>query len=95
MNRYETIMILSPKLKEEETKSAIQKIKDLITSNGEVVTTDEWGLRKLAYPIQKFNEGYYVLIDFRSEVDFIDELYRVYNITDEIIKHIIVKKDEE
>lgn len=95
MNRYETIMILNPKLKEEENKNAIQKIKDLITSNGEIVTTEEWGLRKLAYPIQKFNEGYYVLIDFRSEADFIDELNRVYNITDEIIKHIIVKKEEE
>ena len=95
MNRYETIMILKPTLTEKETKNAIQKIKDLITSNGEVVTTEEWGLRKLAYPILNFKEGHYVLIGFRSEADFIDELNRVYNITDEIIKHIIVKKDEE
>lgn len=93
MNKYETIMILSPKLTEEETKNSIQKIKDLINENGKVGTTEEWGLRKLAYPIKKFNEGYYVLIDFRSEADFIDELNRIYNITDEIIKHIIVKKD--
>ena len=66
---------------------------DMIAKEGEVESTEVWGRRKLAYPIQKNNEGYYVLINFSSNPEFIDELNRVYNITDEIIKHIIVKKD--
>ena len=68
----------------------------IINSNLEeavIKSTEEWGKKKLAYPIKKQNEGYYVLINFSSNPDFIDELERVYNITDEIIKHIVVKKD--
>ena len=51
------------------------------------------GKKKLAYPIKKQAEGYYVLVNFSSNPEFIDELDRVYNITDEVIKHIVVKKD--
>ena len=65
----------------------------ILHKNGKVESTEEWGKKKLAYPIKKQNEGYYVLINFSSNPDFIDELERVYNITDEIIKHIVVKKD--
>ena len=93
MNKYETIIILNSNLEEEATKSAIAKVTDLIAKHGAVESTEEWGKKKLAYPIQKQNEGYYVLINFNSNPDFIDELERVYNITDEIIKHIVVKKD--
>ncbi len=93
MNKYETIIILNSNLEEEATKSAISKVTDLIAKHGTVESTEEWGKKKLAYPIKKQNEGYYVLINFSSNPDFIDELERVYNITDEIIKHIVVKKD--
>ena len=93
MNNYETIIIINSNLEEATIKSTIGKITDLMAKHGKVESTEEWGKKKLAYPIQKQNEGYYVLINFSSNPDFIDELERVYNITDEIIKHIIVKKD--
>ena len=93
MNNYETIVIINSNLEEATIKATVEKVTDLIAEHGKVDSTEEWGKKKLAYPIQKQNEGYYVLINFSSNPDFIDELERVYNITDEIIKHIIVKKD--
>ena len=93
MNNYETIIIINSNLEEAMIKSTIEKVTDLIAKNGKVESTEEWGKKKLAYPIKKQNEGYYVLINFNSNPDFIDELERVYGITDEIIKHIVVKKD--
>lgn len=92
MNHYETIMIINSNLEETVIKSTIEKISSLISSHGTVESTEEWGKRKLAYPIQKQTEGYYVLVNFESDPDFIGELDRVCNITDEIIKHIVVKK---
>ena len=93
MNNYETIMIINSNLEEAVIKSTIEKVNDLIAKNGKVESTEEWGKKRLAYPIKKQNEGYYVLVNFSSNPDFIDELERVYGITDEIIKHIVVKKD--
>ena len=93
MNNYESIIIINSNLEEATIKGTITKITDLVAKHGKVESTEEWGKKKLAYPIKKQNEGYYVLINFSSDPDFIDELERVYNITDEIIKHIIVKKD--
>ena len=93
MNNYETIIIINSNLDEAAIKASIEKVTKLIGEHGKVESTDEWGKRRLAYPIQKQNEGYYVLINFSSDPSFIDELERVYNITDEIIKHIVVKKD--
>lgn len=93
MNNYETIVIINSNLEDALIKSTIEKVNDLIAKHGKVESTEEWGKKKLAYPIAKQAEGYYVLINFSSNPDFIDELERVYNITDEIIKHIVVKKD--
>lgn len=93
MNKYESIIIINSNLEEAAIKSAITKVTDLIAKHGEVESTEEWGKRKLAYPIQKQSEGYYVLITFSSNPDFISELERTYNITDDIIKYIVVKRD--
>ena len=92
MNKYETIMIINANLDEAATKATIDKFITLIGENGTVESTEEWGKKKLAYPIQKQNEGYYTLVNFTSNPEFIDELDRVYNITDEVIKHIVIKK---
>ncbi len=92
MNNYETIMILNSNLDESTTKASIEKITSLIAANGKVESTEEWGKRKLAYPIKKQNEGYYVVVNFSSNPEFLEELDRIYNITDEVIKHIVVKK---
>ena len=92
-NNYETIMIINSNLEEATINSTIEKISALINANGKVESTEEWGKKKLAYPIKKQAEGYYVLVNFTSNPEFIDELDRIYNITDEVIKHIVVKKD--
>ena len=92
MNNYETIMIINSNLEEATIKATVEKFEALINANGKVESTEEWGKKKLAYPIKKQAEGYYVLVNFTSNPEFIDELDRVYNITDEVIKHIVVKK---
>ncbi len=92
MNKYETIMIINANLDEAATKATIDKFITLIGENGTVESTEEWGKKKLAYPIQKQSEGYYTLVNFTSNPEFIDELERIYNITDEVIKHIVIKK---
>ena len=91
-NNYETIMIVNSNLEEAAIKDTIAKISALISEHGTVESTEEWGKKRLAYPLKKQNEGYYVLINFSSNPEFINELDRIYNITDEVIKHIIVKK---
>ena len=93
MNNYETIIIINPNLSDEDCAKVTDRFTEMIGKEGKVESTEVWGRRKLAYPIQKNGEGYYVLVNFSSNPEFIDELNRVYNITDEIIKHIIVKKD--
>lgn len=90
---YESIFIISPELEEDEVKSLVEKIKNLIESEGELENIDEWGKRKLAYPINDFNEGYYVMMNFAAKPEFPQELERVYKITEGIIKDIIIKKD--
>ena len=93
MNKYEVMFILNPELSEEDTQSVIVKFKDLIAGSGEVENLTEWGKRRLAYLIQDFTEGYYVIIEFSSDPDFPMELDRVMRINDSIIRHMITKKE--
>ena len=65
MNLYETIYILKPDMEEEAIKAAVERFKNIIEENGEMDTIDEWGKRKLAYPIQYYKEGYYVYMKYR------------------------------
>lgn len=92
--KYETIMVLSTKLDEDATKALVEKFTGLIAANGTVESIDEWGKRKLAYEIEDETEGYYVLVNFDADADFIKELDRVYQITDGVLRTIIVRKDE-
>jgi len=92
---YETIFILKPNLGDEGTKSAVDKFTDLIAANGTVIEKNEWGIRRLAYPIQFMEEGYYVLVNFSSGPQFIAELDRIYQINGDIVlRSIIVKKEK-
>ncbi len=91
---YETVFILSMKLGEDGIKAAIQKFKDLIAENGTVENVDEWGKRRLAYQIDKEDEGYYTLISFTCSPEFVSELDRVYNITDGVLRSLIVCREE-
>lgn len=92
INNYETIFVINPSLDEEATKAVVEKFKTLIEQNGTVENVDEWGKRKLAYPINYITEGYYVLINFSSEAKFPTELERIYRISDDIIRSIVVRK---
>ena len=88
INKYETIMVLDSSKTEEEISALIEK-------HGEIESVDEWGKRKLAYPINFMNEGYYVLVNFKSNPDFPKELERVYGITDGVLRNIVVRREED
>ena len=90
-NSYETVIILSNNLGDEAIAATIEKFKKLIADNGEVESVEDWGKRKFAYPIQKQNEGHYTLINFKSSPEFTAELDRIYNITDGVLRSLIVK----
>ncbi len=94
MNKYESVIIINPTIEEEAIKNLITKYTDLINTNGKVESVDERGSQKLAYPIQKKEEGYYVVIEFEAKPDSIAELERNYRIEDNIMKFIVVRKDK-
>ncbi len=95
INKYETIFVIDATLEEEKITALVEKFKSLISDAGEIESVDEWGKRRLAYPINDLTEGYYVLINFSAKGDFPQELERVYRITDGILRDIIIKKEEK
>lgn len=94
MKAYETIFILTPDSEEERIKEYISRISEIITQGGgEVTEVNEWGKKRLAYEVaKKYNDGYYVLITFTADANTLQELTRVYGITEDVIRHIIVEK---
>ena len=94
MNKYESVIIINPNLEEEAIKALIEKISNLINTDGKVVSVEELGKKKLAYEIKKNKEGYYIVFKFEANPSIISELERVYRITDEVIKFIDVKEEE-
>ncbi len=95
INKYETIFVIDATKTEEEIAAFVEKFKSLIEKYGEIESVDEWGKRRLAYPINDLTEGYYVLVNFKSKPDFPAELERVYGINDGIIRDIVVKREED
>lgn len=91
--KYETIFIVNPTLGEEEVVAVVNKFKSMIETNGTVDKVEDWGKRRLAYPINDLNEGYYTLVQFTSVPSFPAELDRVYKITDGLMRSIIVTLD--
>ena len=94
MNKYETMFIVNPELGEEVVKGIVEKFKTLIETSSTLETFNEWGRRKLAYPIDDINDGYYVLVDFSAAPEFPAELHRIYKITDGILRYMIVRKEK-
>lgn len=95
MNQYETVFIITPVLSEAQVKDTIEKFKKLIIeNNGEIVHTEEWGLKKLAYPIQKKTTGFYALIEFKAEPSFIQKLETEYRRDERIMRFLTVKLDK-
>ena len=89
---YETVAVFNTKLGDEAIAANVEKFKTLIANNGTIVKVDEWGKRRLAYPIEDETEGYYVLIEFDSAPEFPAELDRIYKITDGVLRSLIVAK---
>ncbi|NLP26807.1 MAG: 30S ribosomal protein S6 [Clostridiales bacterium] len=91
---YEMIVVLNNKLGEEAIKALIEKFKQMIESNeGTIEEINEWGKRKLAYPIEDEIDGYYVLYNFESKPDLPAELDRVFNITEGVLRSLITVKN--
>ena len=91
VNSYETLFIVNPTLAEDDIKATVEKFTALVAANGTVGEIDEWGKRRLAYPINDITEGYYVLVNFTSESSFPAELERRYNIDENIMRGMVIR----
>jgi len=92
MNCYETLFVVKPTLTEEETTAQIEKVKAVLTKeNAEILATDDMGMRKLAYPVQKNNRGYYTVLFYKANGETIAELERNLKINEEVIKFLTVR----
>ncbi|MBR6314050.1 MAG: 30S ribosomal protein S6 [Clostridia bacterium] len=91
-NTYETMLVFSVANGDESVTALVEKFKALIEANGTIESIDEWGKRKLAYPINYETEGYYMLVNFSCEPDFPAELDRVVKITEGVLRSLTVKQ---
>jgi small subunit ribosomal protein S6 len=87
--KYEALYIINPQLTEEDTQALVEKFKAMVEAEGTLIAIDEWGKRRLAYPIEDLNEGYYVLMNFEAKPELPAELDRVMKITDGIMRCLI------
>ena len=92
---YETLFVVNAQMTEEDTKAMVEKFTGLIAANGTIESVNEWGKRRLAYPINDMTEGYYVLVNFKSAPEFPAELERIFRITDGILRSIVIRHDEK
>ena len=91
---YEAVYILNPELGEEATAALVAKFKTLVEENGTLAEVDEWGKRRLAYPINDLMDGYYVLMTFTAAAAIPAELDRIFRITEDVLRSMIVCKDQ-
>ena len=95
MNQYETVFILTPVLSDEQMKEAVAKFKKLLTDNGaEIVNEETWGLKKMAYAIQKKSTGFYCLLEFKAEPEVIKTLETGFRREEKVIRFMTVKLDK-
>ena len=95
LNSYETLFVVDCSIGEEGVKSVVDKFTALIAENGTIDNVDEWGKRRLAYPINDQNDGYYVLVNFKSEGEFPAELERLFGINENILRSIVIRLIED
>lgn len=94
MNNYELMFIIEAALEDDKKEATVEMVKEIISAGGEVGKVDLWGMKKLAYPIEKKGEGYYVLVEFKADAELPKELDRRLKISDSVIRHIIVNTDK-
>jgi len=90
--KYEAVFVINPAVGEDNIKALVEKFKNLIESSAQLDKLDEWGNRKLAYPIEDAKEGYYVYAEFSAEPDFPQELERNFKITEGVIRYLVMKQ---
>lgn len=95
MSKYELMVIIDPTLDDGAKDAAVETVKGIIAEDGEFIDADVWGVRRLAYPIGKKTEGYYVVMHFNAGPNLPKELDRRLRISDNYMRHIIINLDEE
>jgi small subunit ribosomal protein S6 len=95
LKNYELVVIFDPSLKEEDIEKQLSNITSLLEKEKcKVSNIDKWGSRKLAYPIKKQENGYYVIVYFNGDSNVVKELDRINKINDKVLRHLIVKSEE-
>ena len=95
MNQYETVFILTPVLSDAQMKEAVEKFKAILTQEGaEIINEENWGLKKLAYPIQKKSTGFYCLVEFKGEPTIVKTLETGFRRDEKVIRYMTVKLDK-
>ncbi len=95
MNQYETVFIMTPVLSDQQMKETVEKFKGVLTANGaEIVNDENWGLKKMAYAIQKKSTGFYQLLEFKAEPEAVAKLETAYRRDERVIRFITVKLDK-
>jgi len=95
LNSYESLFIVDLTNGEEAAKATVNKFTTLMADNGEIVDIADWGKRRLAYPINDMNEGYYTVVTFKAEASFPSELERLFNIDETIMRSIVLRLEYE
>ncbi len=95
MNKYETVFILTPVLSDDQMKETVEKFKKVLTDNGCAIENEEnWGLRKLAYPIENKNTGFYTLIEFEGDPTIVNKLETAYRRDEKVIRFLTFRLDK-
>ncbi|WP_433745991.1 30S ribosomal protein S6 [Falsibacillus pallidus] len=95
MKKYELMYIIRPSVDEEAKKAVVERFANILTSNGaEIIESKDWGKRRLAYEINDFRDGFYQLVNINSGTEAVQEFDRLAKISDDIIRHIVVKNEQ-
>ena len=95
MNQYETVFILTPVLSDVQVKEAVEKFKGILAAEGaEIINEENWGMKKLAYPIEKKSTGFYQLLEFKAEPAVVEKLELNFRRDERVIRYITVKLDK-
>ena len=94
MNNYEAVLIFKTELADADRNALLGRFKGHIEENGEVVSVDDWGKRRLAYEINDLKDGYYYIVDFKSEPDHIKEFERRLRLSDFVLRYMVIRKED-
>ena len=95
LNSYESLFIVDLSNGEEAAKATVNKFTSLIAENGEIVDVADWGKRRLAYPINDMNDGYFTVVTFKAEASLPAELERLFNIDENVMRSIVIRLEHE